>query len=145
MCVRTSWFSESLSRKERITAVTLTWTQASGWVCVHRLCHPRAGELMTTTCLTQAFTGSGNRLDGKTKGIEPSPAPLGPSDIKRWADFLQCRNKIVIQINIWMQCFNEKLCYLLLIQHIADWSTVSWYEWFNYCSVFMSYYSRNYR
>uniref|UniRef100_A0A3B5KV77 Ubiquitin recognition factor in ER-associated degradation protein 1 n=2 Tax=Takifugu TaxID=31032 RepID=A0A3B5KV77_TAKRU len=31
----------------------------------------------------RAFTGSGNRLDGKTKGIEPSPAPLDPSDIKR--------------------------------------------------------------
>lgn len=31
----------------------------------------------------RAFTGSGNRLDGKTKGIEPSPAPLAPSDIKR--------------------------------------------------------------
>uniref|UniRef100_A0A3Q3M2U2 Ubiquitin recognition factor in ER-associated degradation protein 1 n=1 Tax=Mastacembelus armatus TaxID=205130 RepID=A0A3Q3M2U2_9TELE len=31
----------------------------------------------------RAFTGSGNRLDGKTKGIEPSPAPLGASDIKR--------------------------------------------------------------
>uniref|UniRef100_A0A3B4B2C4 Ubiquitin recognition factor in ER-associated degradation protein 1 n=1 Tax=Periophthalmus magnuspinnatus TaxID=409849 RepID=A0A3B4B2C4_9GOBI len=31
----------------------------------------------------QAFTGSGNRLDGKTKGIEPSPAPLAASDIKR--------------------------------------------------------------
>lgn len=31
----------------------------------------------------QAFTGSGNRLDGKTKGIEPSPAPLTASDIKR--------------------------------------------------------------
>uniref|UniRef100_A0A8C1ZYQ0 Ubiquitin recognition factor in ER-associated degradation protein 1 n=1 Tax=Cyprinus carpio TaxID=7962 RepID=A0A8C1ZYQ0_CYPCA len=31
----------------------------------------------------QAFTGSGNRLDGKKKGIEPSPAPLDPSDIKR--------------------------------------------------------------
>uniref|UniRef100_A0A3P8WZK3 Ubiquitin recognition factor in ER-associated degradation protein 1 n=1 Tax=Cynoglossus semilaevis TaxID=244447 RepID=A0A3P8WZK3_CYNSE len=30
-----------------------------------------------------AFSGSGNRLDGKTKGIEPSPAPLCPSDIKR--------------------------------------------------------------
>uniref|UniRef100_A0A4W4FAV5 Ubiquitin recognition factor in ER-associated degradation protein 1 n=1 Tax=Electrophorus electricus TaxID=8005 RepID=A0A4W4FAV5_ELEEL len=30
-----------------------------------------------------AFTGSGNRLDGKKKGIEPSPAPIGPSDIKR--------------------------------------------------------------
>uniref|UniRef100_A0A3Q2ZMI5 Ubiquitin recognition factor in ER-associated degradation protein 1 n=1 Tax=Kryptolebias marmoratus TaxID=37003 RepID=A0A3Q2ZMI5_KRYMA len=30
-----------------------------------------------------AFTGSGNRLDGKTKGIEPSPAPLAPNDIKR--------------------------------------------------------------
>uniref|UniRef100_A0A8C2G1C1 Ubiquitin recognition factor in ER-associated degradation protein 1 n=1 Tax=Cyprinus carpio TaxID=7962 RepID=A0A8C2G1C1_CYPCA len=32
---------------------------------------------------TTAFTGSGNRLDGKKKGIEPSPAPLDPSDIKR--------------------------------------------------------------
>ncbi|KAG5280957.1 hypothetical protein AALO_G00065880 [Alosa alosa] len=31
----------------------------------------------------RAFTGSGNRLDGKTKGIEPSPAPIDPSDIKR--------------------------------------------------------------
>ncbi|KAK7934439.1 hypothetical protein WMY93_005335 [Mugilogobius chulae] len=31
----------------------------------------------------RAFTGSGNRLDGKTKGIEPSPAPLAASDIKR--------------------------------------------------------------
>eukprot|EP00064_Thunnus_orientalis_P013728 superscaffoldBa00002286_g13768 len=31
----------------------------------------------------RAFTGSGNRLDGKTKGIEPSPAPLTASDIKR--------------------------------------------------------------
>uniref|UniRef100_A0A8D3D6D8 Ubiquitin fusion degradation protein UFD1 N-terminal subdomain 1 domain-containing protein n=1 Tax=Scophthalmus maximus TaxID=52904 RepID=A0A8D3D6D8_SCOMX len=30
-----------------------------------------------------AFTGSGNRLDGKLKGIEPSPAPLDASDIKR--------------------------------------------------------------
>uniref|UniRef100_A0AAX7USX2 Ubiquitin recognition factor in ER-associated degradation protein 1 n=1 Tax=Astatotilapia calliptera TaxID=8154 RepID=A0AAX7USX2_ASTCA len=35
------------------------------------------------TCNKTAFTGSGNRLDGKTKGIEPSPAPLAPSDIKR--------------------------------------------------------------
>ncbi|XP_035292226.1 ubiquitin recognition factor in ER-associated degradation protein 1 isoform X1 [Anguilla anguilla] len=31
----------------------------------------------------RAFTGSGNRLDGKKKGIEPSPAPLDPSDIRR--------------------------------------------------------------
>ncbi|KAM4615867.1 ubiquitin recognition factor in ER-associated degradation protein 1 [Polymixia lowei] len=31
----------------------------------------------------RAFTGSGNRLDGKKKGIEPSPAPIDPSDIKR--------------------------------------------------------------
>ncbi|KAM8865736.1 ubiquitin recognition factor in ER-associated degradation protein 1 isoform 1-T1 [Synchiropus picturatus] len=31
----------------------------------------------------RAFTGSGNRLDGKTKGIEPSPAPLNASDIRR--------------------------------------------------------------
>ncbi|XP_034452454.1 ubiquitin recognition factor in ER-associated degradation protein 1 [Hippoglossus hippoglossus] len=31
----------------------------------------------------RAFTGSGNRLDGKLKGIEPSPVPLAPSDIKR--------------------------------------------------------------
>ncbi|XP_063050624.1 ubiquitin recognition factor in ER-associated degradation protein 1 [Engraulis encrasicolus] len=31
----------------------------------------------------RAFTGSGNRLDGKLKGIEPSPAPIDPSDIKR--------------------------------------------------------------
>uniref|UniRef100_A0A3B3QVG6 Ubiquitin recognition factor in ER-associated degradation protein 1 n=1 Tax=Paramormyrops kingsleyae TaxID=1676925 RepID=A0A3B3QVG6_9TELE len=30
-----------------------------------------------------AFSGSGNRLDGKKKGIEPSPAPIDPSDIKR--------------------------------------------------------------
>uniref|UniRef100_A0A8C7HEB0 Ubiquitin recognition factor in ER-associated degradation protein 1 n=1 Tax=Oncorhynchus kisutch TaxID=8019 RepID=A0A8C7HEB0_ONCKI len=30
-----------------------------------------------------AFTGSGNRLDGKKKGIEPSPVPIDPSDIKR--------------------------------------------------------------
>lgn len=33
---------------------------------------------------SQAFTGSGNRLDGKKKGIEPSPAPIDPSDIKRY-------------------------------------------------------------
>ncbi|KAJ4942605.1 hypothetical protein JOQ06_012459 [Pogonophryne albipinna] len=31
----------------------------------------------------RAFTGNGNRLDGKLKGIEPSPVPLDPSDIKR--------------------------------------------------------------
>uniref|UniRef100_A0A4W5M9R8 Ubiquitin recognition factor in ER-associated degradation protein 1 n=1 Tax=Hucho hucho TaxID=62062 RepID=A0A4W5M9R8_9TELE len=31
----------------------------------------------------RAFTGSGNRLDGKKKGIEPSPIPIDPSDIKR--------------------------------------------------------------
>ncbi|CAB1322102.1 unnamed protein product [Coregonus sp. 'balchen'] len=31
----------------------------------------------------RAFTGSGNRLDGKKKGIEPSPVPIDPSDIKR--------------------------------------------------------------
>lgn len=31
----------------------------------------------------RAFTGSGNRLDGKKKGIEPSPAPIDPNDIKR--------------------------------------------------------------
>ncbi|XP_062854358.1 ubiquitin recognition factor in ER-associated degradation protein 1 [Trichomycterus rosablanca] len=30
----------------------------------------------------RAFTGSGNRLDGKKKGVEPSPSPLA-SDIKR--------------------------------------------------------------
>ncbi|XP_064424084.1 ubiquitin recognition factor in ER-associated degradation protein 1 isoform X2 [Latimeria chalumnae] len=31
----------------------------------------------------RAFSGSGNRLDGKKKGIEPSPAPIKPEDIKR--------------------------------------------------------------
>ncbi|XP_043924714.1 ubiquitin recognition factor in ER-associated degradation protein 1 [Protopterus annectens] len=31
----------------------------------------------------RAFSGSGNRLDGKKKGIEPSPAPLKPEDMKR--------------------------------------------------------------
>uniref|UniRef100_A0A4W3JLR0 Ubiquitin recognition factor in ER associated degradation 1 n=1 Tax=Callorhinchus milii TaxID=7868 RepID=A0A4W3JLR0_CALMI len=31
----------------------------------------------------QAFTGSGNRLDGKKKGVEPSPAHINPEDIKR--------------------------------------------------------------
>uniref|UniRef100_A0A8C5CEI1 Uncharacterized protein n=1 Tax=Gadus morhua TaxID=8049 RepID=A0A8C5CEI1_GADMO len=31
----------------------------------------------------RAFTGSGNRLDGKKKGIEPSPVPIDPNDIKR--------------------------------------------------------------
>ncbi|KAI9537023.1 ubiquitin fusion degradation protein [Dissostichus eleginoides] len=31
----------------------------------------------------RAFTGNGNRLDGKLKGIEPSPVPRDPSDIKR--------------------------------------------------------------
>ncbi|XP_041079646.1 ubiquitin recognition factor in ER-associated degradation protein 1 [Polyodon spathula] len=31
----------------------------------------------------RAFACSGNRLDGKTKGIEPSPVPIDPSDIKR--------------------------------------------------------------
>lgn len=98
-CVlRTSWFSESLYRKEKITAVTLTWTWASGWVAVHLLhgCQPRAAKnwwKLHLDSLIQAFTGSGNRLDGKTKGIEPSPAPLGPSDIKRWAEVQQCRNE----------------------------------------------------
>uniref|UniRef100_A0A8B9KL83 Ubiquitin recognition factor in ER-associated degradation protein 1 n=1 Tax=Astyanax mexicanus TaxID=7994 RepID=A0A8B9KL83_ASTMX len=29
------------------------------------------------------YTGSGNRLDGKKKGIEPSPARIDPNDIKR--------------------------------------------------------------
>uniref|UniRef100_A0A8C7RY58 Ubiquitin recognition factor in ER-associated degradation protein 1 n=1 Tax=Oncorhynchus mykiss TaxID=8022 RepID=A0A8C7RY58_ONCMY len=36
-----------------------------------------------TVRTTHAFTGSGNRLDGKKKGIEPSPVPIDPSDIKR--------------------------------------------------------------
>lgn len=54
--------------------------------------------------LIQAFTGSGNRLDGKTKGIEPSPAPLGPSDIKRWWDIKQRRRYIVLQLKSLMQC-----------------------------------------
>lgn len=31
----------------------------------------------------RAFTGSGNRLDGKKKGIDPSPCPLKPGDIRR--------------------------------------------------------------
>ncbi|XP_072455906.1 ubiquitin recognition factor in ER-associated degradation protein 1 isoform X1 [Notamacropus eugenii] len=31
----------------------------------------------------RAFSGSGNRLDGKKKGIEPSPSPIKPGDIKR--------------------------------------------------------------
>uniref|UniRef100_A0A8D0MKA0 Ubiquitin recognition factor in ER associated degradation 1 n=1 Tax=Sus scrofa TaxID=9823 RepID=A0A8D0MKA0_PIG len=30
-----------------------------------------------------AFSGSGNRLDGKKKGVEPSPSPIKPGDIKR--------------------------------------------------------------
>lgn len=49
----TSWFSECLYRKEKITAVMLTWTWASGWVGVHVLyiCQPRAEELMKTTFL----------------------------------------------------------------------------------------------
>lgn len=51
----TSWLSECLYRKEKITAVMLTWTWASGWVGVHVLehvlCQPRAEELMKTTFL----------------------------------------------------------------------------------------------
>ncbi|OXB62180.1 hypothetical protein ASZ78_015362, partial [Callipepla squamata] len=36
------------------------------------------------SCLyTQAFSGSGNRLDGKKKGVEPSPSPIKPGDIRR--------------------------------------------------------------
>ncbi|XP_045881537.1 ubiquitin recognition factor in ER-associated degradation protein 1 isoform X1 [Meles meles] len=31
----------------------------------------------------RAFSGSGNRLDGKKKGVEPSPSPVKPGDIKR--------------------------------------------------------------
>ncbi|NXU60046.1 UFD1 protein, partial [Turnix velox] len=31
----------------------------------------------------QAFSGSGNRLDGKKKGVEPSPSPIKPGDIRR--------------------------------------------------------------
>ncbi|KAM9747266.1 ubiquitin recognition factor in ER-associated degradation protein 1 isoform 2-T2 [Dama dama] len=31
----------------------------------------------------RAFSGSGNRLDGKKKGVEPSPSPVRPGDIKR--------------------------------------------------------------
>ncbi|KAG8597291.1 hypothetical protein GDO81_002239 [Engystomops pustulosus] len=31
----------------------------------------------------RAFSGSGNRLDGKKKGIDPSPTPLKPGDIRR--------------------------------------------------------------
>lgn len=30
----------------------------------------------------RAFSGSGNRLDGKKKGVEPSPSPIKPGDIK---------------------------------------------------------------
>ncbi|XP_069789787.1 ubiquitin recognition factor in ER-associated degradation protein 1 isoform X1 [Narcine bancroftii] len=29
------------------------------------------------------FTGAGNRLDGKKKGVDPSPAQINPEDIKR--------------------------------------------------------------
>nr|XP_031299085.1 ubiquitin recognition factor in ER-associated degradation protein 1 isoform X3 [Camelus dromedarius] len=36
-----------------------------------------------TPPLVQAFSGSGNRLDGKKKGVEPSPSPIKPGDIKR--------------------------------------------------------------
>lgn len=32
----------------------------------------------------QAFSGSGNRLDGKKKGVEPSPSPIKPGDIRRY-------------------------------------------------------------
>ncbi|XP_073169231.1 ubiquitin recognition factor in ER-associated degradation protein 1 isoform X1 [Lepidochelys kempii] len=31
----------------------------------------------------RAFSGSGNRLDGKKKGVEPSPSPIKPGDIRR--------------------------------------------------------------
>ncbi|PIN99156.1 hypothetical protein AB205_0118010, partial [Aquarana catesbeiana] len=31
----------------------------------------------------RAFTGSGNRLDGKKKGIDPSPSPLKPEEMRR--------------------------------------------------------------
>uniref|UniRef100_A0A8D1FLX0 Ubiquitin recognition factor in ER-associated degradation protein 1 n=2 Tax=Sus scrofa TaxID=9823 RepID=A0A8D1FLX0_PIG len=34
-------------------------------------------------CDMNAFSGSGNRLDGKKKGVEPSPSPIKPGDIKR--------------------------------------------------------------
>ncbi|NWI54719.1 UFD1 protein, partial [Calyptomena viridis] len=32
----------------------------------------------------RAFSGSGNRLDGKKKGVEPSPSPIKPGDIRRY-------------------------------------------------------------
>lgn len=38
---------------------------------------------------TQAFSGSGNRLDGKKKGVEPSPWPIKPGDIRRYTCFIQ--------------------------------------------------------
>ncbi|XP_070806562.1 ubiquitin recognition factor in ER-associated degradation protein 1 [Pituophis catenifer annectens] len=31
----------------------------------------------------RAFSGSGNRLDGKKKGVDPSPSPIKPEDIRR--------------------------------------------------------------
>uniref|UniRef100_A0A6I8NIS4 Ubiquitin recognition factor in ER-associated degradation protein 1 n=1 Tax=Ornithorhynchus anatinus TaxID=9258 RepID=A0A6I8NIS4_ORNAN len=31
----------------------------------------------------RAFSGSGNRLDGKKKGVEPRPSPMKPGDIRR--------------------------------------------------------------
>uniref|UniRef100_A0A6I8SIZ6 Ubiquitin recognition factor in ER-associated degradation protein 1 n=1 Tax=Xenopus tropicalis TaxID=8364 RepID=A0A6I8SIZ6_XENTR len=49
-------------------------TQPTGgrWCCI-----------VTLIFLVQAFSGSGNRLDGKKKGIDPSPFPLKPEDIRR--------------------------------------------------------------
>ncbi|KAJ7412047.1 Ubiquitin fusion degradation protein 1 like protein [Willisornis vidua] len=35
----------------------------------------------------RAFSGSGNRLDGKKKGVEPSPSPIKPGDIRRQVSF----------------------------------------------------------
>ncbi|NXS10818.1 UFD1 protein, partial [Neodrepanis coruscans] len=37
----------------------------------------------------RAFSGSGNRLDGKKKGVEPSPSPIKPGDIRRYVCFIQ--------------------------------------------------------
>lgn len=132
--VRTDLLHKSVSGEQVKWVNVFTGRRRSQQLCRHG--HRLQGEymlvLITTVrkewlnwrvwhlnTLIQAFTGSGNRLDGKTKGIEPSPAPLGPSDIKRWIYFFTIK-----KFNAKFSCFQASFTNIMVFtapitQHIV--------------------------
>lgn len=72
--------------------------------CPCAVCFQMPGVKLKLIMYPQAFSGSGNRLDGKKKGVEPSPSPIKPGDIRRYVCVIQVKDQCLGRVLGFFPC-----------------------------------------